>query len=198
MPSSTAWRIIDSRFSWFWRGTSFGSTSCHLNWYRIPPQEMTGIWSSVRPKRRYFMRERYDMRRGKTQSSKLKVQGKLQTPTFNGLSDLRNLRAFETWFLSLLLNFELRTWSFSGTRSVSDDELQFLPVRDQSALVSLAEEPPDRLAPFLPVIQRPAVHVHADKFVRQIASHIASELQRVLHRLGAMIEAVTNTGRENV
>src|SRR5205823_2330228 len=61
MPSSTAWRIIASRFSWFWRGTSFGSTSCHLNWYRIPPQEMTGIWSSVRPKRRYFMRERYDM-----------------------------------------------------------------------------------------------------------------------------------------
>src|ERR1700722_18675469 len=25
----------------------------------MPPQEMTGIWSSVRPKRRYFMRGKY-------------------------------------------------------------------------------------------------------------------------------------------
>src|SRR5207302_1365700 len=41
------------------------------------------------------------------------------------------------------------------------------------------------------------VHVHADKFVRQIASHISSELQRVLHCLGAMVEAVADAGREN-
>src|SRR6266540_5792337 len=47
--------MVASRFSWLSRGTSLGSTSCHLYWKRIPPQETTDIRSSVRPKRRYFI-----------------------------------------------------------------------------------------------------------------------------------------------
>src|SRR6185437_13819606 len=77
-------------------------------------------------------------------------------------------------------------------------KLQFLAMRNQSAFVSLTEEPPDGLAAFLAVIERPMVHIHAHELVREVAAHDAGELQRVLHRLGAMVEAVTNARGENV
>src|SRR5215467_2731960 len=55
MPNSSARRIVASRFAWLSGGISFGLTSCHLYWYRIPPHEMTGMFNSVRPNRRYFI-----------------------------------------------------------------------------------------------------------------------------------------------
>jgi hypothetical protein len=44
--------MVASTLAWLSGGISDGGTSCHLNWYRIPPQEITGIANSVRPNRR--------------------------------------------------------------------------------------------------------------------------------------------------
>src|SRR5208337_3256835 len=74
----------------------------------------------------------------------------------------------------------------------SNYKLQFLPVRNQAALEGLAEKAADGFpAPFA-VIERPVVHIHPDKFVGEVVSHVARELQRVPHRLGAMIQAELN------
>src|SRR6266536_3436530 len=110
----------------------------------MPPHEITGIGSSVRPKRRYFMR-------------------------FG-----------------------------RGARPVSIDELQVLTVRDQPALEGLAQETPDRLAPVLAIIERPVIHVHSDELVRQVPTHVAGKLQRVLHGFGSVIKAVSDAGGENI
>ena len=48
--------MVASRLAWFSGGISCGATSDHLNWYRIPPQVITGICKPVFPYRRYFMR----------------------------------------------------------------------------------------------------------------------------------------------
>ena len=70
-------------------------------------------------------------------------------------------------------------------------------MRNQAALEGLAEKTADRLPAPLAVIQRPVVDIHPDEFVGQVAAHVAGELQRVLHRLGAMIQAVLNARGQN-
>ena len=65
-------------------------------------------------------------------------------------------------------------------------------MRDQAALEGLAEKTADRLPAPLAVIQRPVVHIHPHELVGQVAAHVAGVLQRVLHRLGAMVQAVLN------
>ena len=42
-----------------------------------------------------------------------------------------------------------------------------------------AEKSADALASFWAVVQRPVIHVHADKLVRQFTAHIAGELNRM-------------------
>ncbi len=56
------------------------------------------------------------------------------------------------------------------------DELQFLLMRDQPSLVREAEKTPNALASALTVIERPMVHVHADKFIREFLAHVARKL----------------------
>ena len=51
------------------------------------------------------------------------------------------------------------------------------------------QEPPDRLAAGIAVVERPVIHVHADELVREVDAHVAGVLQRVLHRLGPVVEA---------
>src|SRR5712672_3556361 len=80
----------------------------------------------------------------------------------------------------------------------SNDELQFRPLRNQAALEGLTEKAPDRFTALVAVIEGPVIHVHPDEFVRQVAAHIACELQRMLHRFSAVIEAVTDAGDEDV
>ena len=65
-------------------------------------------------------------------------------------------------------------------------------------LVAPAQETPDRLAAGFAVVERPIVHVHADELVRQVDAHVAGVLQRVLHRLGAVLEAVPDAALEHV
>src|SRR5947207_7138243 len=119
----------------------------------MPPQEITGICSSVRPKRRYFMRGMICHEPEK--SSKLKAQS-------------------------------------------SNHELQFLPVRNQPAFEGPAKETPDRLASIVAVIEGPVIDVHPDELVSEVAAHAAGEMEGVLRRFGAVIEAVTDAGGEDV
>ena len=60
-----------------------------------------------------------------------------------------------------------------------------------------AQETADRLAAGFAVVERPVVHVHADELVRQVDAHVAGVLQRVLHRLGAVLEAVPDAALEH-
>ena len=71
-------------------------------------------------------------------------------------------------------------------------------MRNQAALEGVAEETTDGFpAPFA-IIQRPVVHIHSHKFVGKVASHVARVLQRVLHRLGAMIQTELDARGERV
>ena len=62
-----------------------------------------------------------------------------------------------------------------------NDKFQFLPVRNQAALERLAQKTADGFPAPLAVVQRPVVDIHADKFVGEVAAHVAGVLQRVLH-----------------
>ena len=89
------------------------------------------------------------------------------------------------------------TGGFLPEQVESNDKFQFLPVENQAVVEGLAEKPADGFpAPFA-VIERPVVHVHPDKFVGEVAAHVASELQRVLHRLGAVIQTELNARGQN-
>src|SRR5579862_417100 len=46
---------------------------------------------------------------------------------------------------------------------------------------------------FLSVVERPAVHVHTDKFIGEHWVHIARKLQRIVERRVAMLQSVGNT-----
>src|ERR1019366_3545687 len=101
--------------------------------------------------------------------------------------------------VNLFANFHLPAGGFviSICRR-SNDKLQFLPVRKQAALERLAEKTADGFPALLAIIQRPVIDIHADEFVREVAAHVAGVLQRVLHGLGAVIQAELDAGRERV
>ena len=62
-------------------------------------------------------------------------------------------------------------------------------MRNQAALESMAEKSADGFPALLAIVERPMVHIHPHELVGEVATHVARILQRVLHRLGAMIEA---------
>ena len=78
-----------------------------------------------------------------------------------------------------------RCWNCVGSH-----KFQLLPVWNQAVLVGLAKEPADALAAAVSVIERPVIDVHPHEFIGKVASHVARELQRMLHRLGMMVQAV--------
>src|SRR5579864_8274466 len=43
---------------------------------------------------------------------------------------------------------------------------------------------------FFSVVERPAVHIHPDKFIREHRIHIARELQRIIERRVTMLQSV--------
>ena len=53
-----------------------------------------------------------------------------------------------------------------------------------------SKETRDGVAPFVAVIERPMVYVHAYEFISKFSSHIARILKRMLNRFGPMIKAV--------
>ena len=80
----------------------------------------------------------------------------------------------------------------------SDDEFQFLTVREQTSFKARAEKTADGFASFVAVIERPMVDIHADEFIGEVAAHVAGILQCVLHGFGTMIEAELDAGRKRV
>src|SRR6266581_7984493 len=77
-------------------------------------------------------------------------------------------------------------------------KLELLAMRNQPGLKRAPQKPADGFPALLAVIERPMIHVHPDKFVREIPPHVARILEGVLHRGGAMIEAELNARRQNV
>jgi hypothetical protein len=72
------------------------------------------------------------------------------------------------------------------------DKFQFLPLWDQSTLISLAQEAFNGGPAFLAVIQGPMIHVHADELIRQFLAHVPGEGQGMGHRLRPMVETELN------
>src|SRR3990172_12684697 len=73
---------------------------------------------------------------------------------------------------------------------ISTDEFQFDRLGDDAGLVGAVEQRADRLAAAFAKIERPVVHVHADELVGLAAGEGAAVLQRVLPRLGTVLQTV--------
>ena len=80
----------------------------------------------------------------------------------------------------------------------SDDELQLWRAGDEAGGVGAAQEEADALAPARAVVERPVVHIHTDELIREVAAHVAGVLERVLHGLGAVIQAELDARGEDV
>ena len=72
----------------------------------------------------------------------------------------KELSGYETLFFHGGLKFSLR------------DKFQFRPAWNESPLMCLAEEACNGGPAFLAIIQRPMIDIHADKFIRQLQSHV--------------------------
>ena len=70
-------------------------------------------------------------------------------------------------------------------------------MRNQAALEGLAEKAADGFPAPLAVIERPVVDIHPDEFIGKLAAHVPGELQRVLHRLGTVIQTELNARGQN-
>src|SRR2546423_3053512 len=68
------------------------------------------------------------------------------------------------------------------------DELELNGRRKRAELLAPAQQFRDRLAAFVAVVAGQLVHVHADEAVGECGVEAASESERVLHRLGAILE----------
>lgn len=71
-------------------------------------------------------------------------------------------------------------------------------MRKQLLLEGATQKTPDGVAALLAVVERPMVHIHPHKFVREIASHVACILERVLHGGRAMIQTVLDARSQNI
>ena len=74
----------------------------------------------------------------------------------------------------------------------SGHELDLFYLRYQSRISSTLQERGNRLPPSRPIVQRPIIDVHPDKFIRQFAVQVAAELQGVVDGFLAMIQAELN------
>ena len=77
-------------------------------------------------------------------------------------------------------------------------KFQFLSVRNQAAFEGPAEKSPDAFTTAFAVIERPVIHIHSHKFIREVTAHVARVLQRVLHCFGPVIKTELDAGGENV
>src|SRR5579883_639477 len=77
-------------------------------------------------------------------------------------------------------------------------ELEFLAMRDQARFKPAVQKAADGFTAAFAVIERPIVDVHPHELVCQGCPHVPGILESVLNRFGAMLEAETNTGRQNI
>src|SRR5947207_15586239 len=71
----------------------------------------------------------------------------------------------------------------------SVNKLQRLPMRNQPGVKGLPEKSADGFAAFFSVIKRPMIHVHPDKSVGQVATHLARKPDGVFNPSRAMMQA---------
>ena len=159
-------------------------------WPKAPPESTASITSIAATKNRAEARGRGGPHRTNQGRKNRRRHGGCRLKEFplGDSCEARGAPHVQVGLRVCLVNFPLIFPSAATSPSQIRSPRQAAQAPPRAAL----QQSRNRLSPARPIVQRPIVHIHPHKLIRQFPIRVPAQLQRILHRLGAMIQAELN------